>query len=65
MKDRCNDRGGAPCVEVVLQLHALEKAINQGKKSFVHDHIGYCLAVSVELDARDMVREFKEISKYL
>ncbi|UZJ40710.1 metal-sensing transcriptional repressor [Prosthecochloris sp. SCSIO W1101] len=58
---------GRPCVEVAQQLHAVEKAISQAKKTFVHDHIDYCLSGSVDhkRDARDLVREFKEISKYL
>ena len=56
-----------PCVEVAQQLHAVEKAISQAKKTFVHDHIDYCLTGSVERrsDARELVKEFKEISKYL
>ena len=58
---------GRPCVEVAQQLHAVEKAVSQAKKTFVHDHIDYCLSglVDHKRDARDLVREFKEISKYL
>ena len=58
---------GRSCIEVAQQLHAVEKAVSQAKKTFIHDHIDYCLSGSVEhkRDARDLVREFKEISKYL
>lgn len=27
------------CLDVAQQLHAVEKAVNAAKKSFVHDHI--------------------------
>ena len=55
------------CVEVAQQLHAVEKAIIQAKKTFIHDHIDYCLYGSVEQkrDSLDLVNEFKAISKYL
>lgn len=58
---------GRSCIEVAQQLHAVEKAISQAKKTFIHDHIDYCLYGSVEQkrDARDLVNEFKTISKYL
>ncbi len=55
------------CVDVAQQLHAVEKAVVQAKKAFIHDHIDHCLQGSVERgeDARDLVSEFKAISKYL
>lgn len=55
------------CVDVAQQLHAVEKAIIQAKKTFIHDHIDHCLQGSVEKGehARDLVNEFKAISKYL
>lgn len=54
------------CVDVAQQLHAVERAIAQAKKSFIHDHIDHCLDGSVHSgDSRDMISEFKTISKYL
>ena len=56
-----------PCVDVAQQLHAVEKALSQAKKTFIRDHIDHCLDGTVERreDARTLVNEFKEMSKYL
>jgi DNA-binding FrmR family transcriptional regulator len=58
---------GKPCVDVAQQLHAVEKALSQAKKTFIRDHIDHCLdgAVESRQDARALVSEFKEMSKYL
>lgn len=58
---------GRSCIEVAQQLHAVEKALLQAKKTFIHDHIDHCLQGSVESgrNARDLLDEFKAISKYL
>ena len=58
---------GRPCVDVAQQLHAVEKALAQAKKTFIRDHIDHCLDGAVERreDARALVSEFKEMSKYL
>lgn len=56
------------CLEIAQQLHAVEKAIVNAKKTLVHDHIDHCLEGTVKdgtLSADDAVREFKEITKYL
>lgn len=57
-----------PCMEVVQQLHAVERAVAAAKKALVHDHIDHCLAHAVEDEARaprQAIDEFKEITKYL
>ncbi len=58
---------GRPCVDVAQQLHAVEKALIQAKKVYIHDHIDHCLQGSLEDERRtdDLIREFKDISKYL
>jgi hypothetical protein NreA len=59
------DRG---CLEIAQQLHAVERAITNAKKTLVHDHIDHCLEGTVGTDlhqARASVDEFKEITKYL
>jgi DNA-binding FrmR family transcriptional regulator len=58
---------GKPCIDVAQQLHAVEKAVTQAKKTFIRDHIDHCLDGAVERreDARVLVGEFKEMSKYL
>lgn len=57
-----------PCMEVVQQLHAVERAVAAAKKALVHDHIDHCLAHAVGDETRapqEAVDEFKEITKYL
>jgi DNA-binding FrmR family transcriptional regulator len=57
-----------PCMEVVQQLHAVERAVAAAKKTLVHDHIDHCLAHAVEDETREpksAIDEFKEITKYL
>ena len=56
------------CLDVAQQLHAVEKAVNAAKKSFVHDHIDNCLEKAMgpaSKAQRAPVDEFKEITKYL
>jgi DNA-binding FrmR family transcriptional regulator len=57
-----------PCLDVAQQLHAVEKAIAQAKKTLIHDHIENCLEQAVGPLARERrgpVEEFKAITKYL
>jgi uncharacterized protein len=59
---------GRPCLDIAQQLHAVEKAVAQAKKTLVHDHIDHCLEHAVGNDRREgrrSVEEFKAISKYL
>lgn len=61
-------RDGRGCVDVAQQLHAVEKAINQAKKTLIRDHIDHCLEHATAPTARrrhDSLAEFKEITKYL
>jgi len=59
---------GRPCVDIAQQLHAVEKAVCQAKKTLIHDHIDQCLeqaAGPVPRDQRGPIEEFKAITKYL
>jgi hypothetical protein NreA len=59
---------GRGCLDVVQQLHAVEKAIAQAKKTLIQDHIDHCLedaAGPLGRGERRSVDEFKEITKYL
>lgn len=59
---------GRPCLEIAQQLHAVEKAICQAKKTLIQDHLDHCLDDVVGPLAREQraaIDEFKEISKYL
>lgn len=57
-----------PCVDIAQQLHAVEKAVCQAKRTLIQDHIDHCLEHSVAaLGSGDhaALEEFKQISKYL
>lgn len=59
---------GRPCLDIAQQLHAVEKAIAQAKRTLIQDHLDNCLEEVVGPMARDRRRpidEFKEITKYL
>lgn len=59
---------GRPCLDVAQQLHAVEKAVMQAKKTLIHDHLDHCLEETVGAltgGKRDQIDEFKEIAKYL
>ncbi len=58
---------GRSCLDLAQQLHAVEKAVCQAKKTLIHDHIDHCLEQSVEGggNARASIDEFKAITKYL
>jgi len=52
-----------PCEDVAMQMQAVEKAIVQAKKTFIHDHIDHCLEDTATTPKS--IRAFKAISKYL
>jgi len=57
-----------PCLEVAQQLHAVENAIGEAKKTLIHDHVDHCLDAAANgrgKPTRAVVSEFKTISKYL
>jgi DNA-binding FrmR family transcriptional regulator len=60
--------GGKPCLDIAQQLHAVEKAVAQAKRTLIHDHLDHCLDETVgplSLEQRGSVDEFREIAKYL
>ena len=59
---------GRSCLDLAQQLHAVEKAIGQAKKTLIQDHLDHCLDAAVEAPARERrqsIDEFKTIAKYL
>ena len=59
---------GKPCVDVAQQLHAVEKAVAQAKRTLIQDHVDNCLEDAVAAGGREQRRsldEFKAITKYL
>ena len=60
--------GGRPCLDLAQQLHAVEKAIGQAKRTMIQDHLDHCLEDAVgplRREQRRSIDEFKEITKYL
>jgi len=60
--------GGRNCLDIAQQLHAVEKAISQAKKTLIQDHLDHCLEDVVGAlgsEQRRSIDEFKEITKYL
>lgn len=56
------------CLEIAQQLHAVEKAIAQAKKTLIQDHLNHCLEDVVgplPREQRRSIDEFKDITKYL
>lgn len=56
------------CVDIAQQLHAVEKAISQAKRTLIQDHIDHCLEDAAGKEGREQRRsmgEFKTITKYL
>ena len=59
---------GRACVDIAQQLHAVEKAICQAKRTLIQDHIDHCLENTLGALAsgeRAPLDEFKQITKYL
>ncbi len=59
---------GRSCLDVAQQLHAVEKAVSEAKKTFIHDHVDHCLDAAANgtgKTTRSVMSEFKAISKYL
>lgn len=59
---------GRDCVDIAQQLHAVEKAICQAKRTLIQDHIDHCLENTMGALAkgeRAPLEAFKQITKYL
>lgn len=57
-----------PCLDIAQQLHAVEKAISQAKRTLIQDHIDHCLEDAIGKQGREQrlsIDEFKSITKYL
>lgn len=57
-----------PCTDIAQQLHAVEKAILQAKRTLIQDHIDHCLDEAVATATASntsTLADFKAITKYL
>ncbi len=60
--------GGRECADIAQQLHAVEKAVCQAKRTLIQDHINHCLEHTMDAFAaseRTSLEDFKQITKYL
>lgn len=56
------------CLEIAQQLQAVENAIANARKILIQEHIDHCLeeaAGHVPADARELLKEFKAVTKFL
>lgn len=59
---------GRSCLDLAQQLHAVEKAIGEAKKTLIHDHVDHCLDTATNGPGKSteaVLAEFKAISRYL
>jgi DNA-binding FrmR family transcriptional regulator len=59
---------GRPCLDIAQQLHAVEKAVSEAKRTLIRDHIDTCLEDTVGAmtkTRRAPLEDFKAITKYL
>ncbi|MFD1488759.1 MULTISPECIES: metal-sensing transcriptional repressor [Ancylobacter] len=59
---------GRSCLDIAQQLHAVERAITQAKKTLIQDHLDHCLdevVAPLPRDQRRSIDDFKDIIKYL
>lgn len=59
---------GRTCLDVAQQLQAVEKAIQQAKKTLIQNHLDHCLDDLVgplDVGQRHSMDEFREITRYL
>ena len=59
---------GRSCLDIAQQLHAVEKAVEQAKKTLIQDHLDHCLeavAGALPRDQRGPIDDFRQITKYL
>jgi hypothetical protein NreA len=59
---------GRPCLDLAQQLHAVESAVHEAKKTLIHDHLDHCIEAAVGStvkEARKPIEEFKSITRYL
>ena len=59
---------GRTCLDIAQQLHAVERAVAQAKKTLIQDHLDHCLddlLGSGSAHSPAQLDEFKQISRYL
>lgn len=50
-----------PCLDIAIQLHAVERALAEAKRAVIHDHIDHCVTGGAPHD----LAEIKALTKLL
>lgn len=56
------------CLELAQQLQAVESVVHNAKRTLIQDHMEHCIGDAVAeggMSAKQALREFKALSKYL
>lgn len=53
-----------PCLDIAQQLHAVESAVANAKRTLIHDHIEHCLSAKDNANGTAL-KELKALTKYL
>jgi DNA-binding FrmR family transcriptional regulator len=53
------------CLELAQQLHAVEKAVTNAKRTLIHDHLDHCLEGAAAGSGRASLDEVRALSKFL
>lgn len=59
---------GRSCLDIAQQMHAVEKAVEQAKKTLIQDHLDHCLedvVGALPKAQRAPIDAFKAITKFL
>lgn len=59
---------GRPCLDLAQQLHTIERAVAEAKRTLIQDHLNHCFDAATDGPAatrREAVAEFRAIAKFL
>lgn len=59
---------GRPCLDLAQQLHAVEAAVREAKRTLIRDHVDNCLERALQApgaESEAAAAEFRAITKYL
>lgn len=56
---------GRDCLDLAQQLHAVEKALTNAKRTLIHDHLDHCLERAAAGAGRASLDEVRALSKFL
>lgn len=59
---------GRPCLDLAQQLHAVEKAVMEAKRTLIRDHLDHCLVAgsgAASEAERGVLEEMRAITRFL